>query len=712
VVDDTTNLITGGIFFSAVIQGSNVTVHLPREVTPALSGLPARPAVFVGRRADADEVLDGLAPQVADPQQITGAPVSVAAIAGMPGVGKTELAVHAARAALRGGWFPGGALFADMMGYDPDRRREPAEALDGLLRALGVPGENIPAFEEDRARLYASVLSKYAEEGRRILVVIDNASSAEQVKPLLPTDEASRAIVTSRDDLGMPGTRLVDLKVLTPEESVQLLDRALHAARPSDTRVTGAAEAAALIADLCAGLPLALQIIAALLAEDPNRSLPAMAADLSTATSLLEEMQIGARAVRAAFNLSYQRLDPQRARLFRLLPVNSGPDLLIASTAALAGTGNHATRHDLEALARAHLIERGAPHGGCRRWRMHDLLRLYARQLSDADADADGREEARDRLLIFYLDMAEAADARLRPGRPVTTEFSSPAEALVWLDAERPNLVAAVTMAAENGRHETAFFLSNRLAEYFDLRRRFDEKVATTLIGLEAARYLRVKENEATALGILGGTLAQIGRLEEAITACQGAIVISQEIDDRHGEGMATGNLGRALREMGRFEEAITAFQQAIFIFRDTGDRHDEGNAVDNLGTALSLAGRVEEAISAYEDAAAIYHEIGYRHGEGVCLGNLGSTLHEVGRFEDAITACQGAVVVFRETGYSYGEGMSLSYLGEALLKAGQSEEAVTAYEGAAAIFQGAGHQAEENEVIQELERIRASRQA
>ena len=466
MADGVINEISGGIFFSAVIQGQNITVHLPREVTTARYGFPARSPIFTGRQQDLEETLGVLAPLEADPQEIAGAPVCVVAIAGMPGIGKTELAVQAARAAwLRKGWFSGGALFTDMMGYDPGRRREPAEALDGLLRALGMPGENIPAFEQDRARLYASVLAKYAEEGQRILVVIDNASSAEQVKPLLPTDEATRAIVTSRDDLGMAGTRLVNLGVLTCEESVEVLDRALRAAHPGDPRVTDAPDAAAKIADLCAGLPLALQIIAALLAEDPGRSLPAMAADLAAAASPLEEMQIGERAVRAAFDLSYQRLDPQRARLFRLLPVNSGPDILIASTAALAGTDSATTRHDLETLARAHLIERTTPHSNYRRWRMHDLLRLYAQELSGAHAETDGRERARDRLLDYYLHMVDAADTHLRalPGAPVTTGFTDRESALAWLDAERANLVAAVNMAAAAGRDQAAMRLSANL---------------------------------------------------------------------------------------------------------------------------------------------------------------------------------------------------------------------------------------------------------
>ena len=551
MADDTINKITGGIFFSAVVQGRDITVQLPPEVTPALSGLPSRSPVFIGRKADLDGILGVLAPQEADQQEISGAPVCVVAVAGMPGVGKTELAVQSARAALHNGWFPGGALFTDMMGYEPDRRREPAETLDGLLRALGVPGENIPAFEQDRARLYASVLAKYAEEGRRILVVIDNASSAEQVRPLLPTDEATRAIVTSRDDLGMPGTRLVDLEVLTLGKSAEFLDRALRAAHVGDTRVTDSPAAAAQIAGLCGGLPLALQIIAALLAEDLGRSLPMMAVDLSDAAFLLEEMQIGERAVRAAFALSYQRLGPQRARLFRLLPVNSGPDILIPSTAALTGMDTPATRHDLEALARAHLIERSTSHGNYRRWQIHDLLRLYAGELPEEHAQADGREQARDRLLGHYLDMTAAADAHLRalPGMDVPAVFTGREAALEWLDAERANLVAAVTMAADNGRDQAAMLLSLCLDAYLDWRRRFDELLATTSTWLAAARRLSDQANEAAALTSLGIALRHARRFEEAITACQDAAVTFRETGDRHGEGTALGSLGAALQE-------------------------------------------------------------------------------------------------------------------------------------------------------------------
>jgi tetratricopeptide (TPR) repeat protein len=705
VAGDTVNEISGGIFFSAVIQGRDITVQLPQEVTPALSGLPARSPGFAGRQADLDEMLGVLAPQEANAPEVTDAPVCVVAVAGMPGVGKTELAVQAARAALHNGWFPGGALFTDMLGYGRARGREVAEALDGLLRALGLSGENIPAYEQDRTRLYASVLAKYAEEGRRILVVIDNASSAEQVRALLPTDEATGAIVTSRDDLGMPGTRLVDLGVLTPGESVEVLDRALQAAHPGDTRVTDAAEAADQIADLCGGLPLALQIVAALLAEDPGRSLPMTAADLSAAISLLEEMQIGEREVRAPFDLSYQRLDPQRARLFRLLPVNTGPDILIASTAALAGIDNPATRHDLEALARAHLIDRNAPRGDYRRWRIHDLLRLYARELSDTYAQTDGREQARDRLLSYYLDTARAADAHLGalPGMDLPGVFTGREDALAWLDSERPGLVAAVSVAADTGRDQAVLRLSSALAEYLALRRRFDDWVATTTLSLDAARRLGDRSGEGTALTNLGAALQEVRQFEEAITACQDAAAIYRETGDRNGEASALNNLGQALQRVRRFQEAIDAHQDDLAIRRETGDRNGEARALNNLGSALEEVRRFEEAITACQDAAAIYRETGDRHGEGMALNNLGLALQEVRRFEEAITACQDAAAIYRETGDRYSEGMALTILGAALREVRRFEEAITACQDAAAIYRETGDRYSEGMALNNL---------
>ena len=627
---------------------------------------------------------------------------------GLAGIGKTELAIQAARAALDRGWFPGGVLFADLFGYDPARRLDPDQALEGFLRALAIPGEHIPPHTQDRARLYASVLTAYAREGRRILVVIDNAATHEQAKPLLPAEPASAAIVTSRNTLGMLGARLLDLDTLTPDDAADMLDRAIRVGYPSDTRVTDHHGDAVRIARLCGGLPLALQIIAALLSENLHRPLAEMATDLDDERTRLDELSYADTAVRAAFDLSYQRLDPDRSRLFRLLTINPGPEISTQATAVLADVDPPAARRGLEALARAHLIDHGGNYG---KWRMHDLLHLYARQLSDAHSDADGREQARDRLLNYYLENAAAADAHLRalPGTPVPAVFTGRDNAFAWLDAEWPSLVAAVTMAASTGRDQVAMRLPLNLAEYLAWRRRIDDWLATTMVSRDAARRLHDQSYEARALTNLGNALRRVRRFEEAITAHQDAAAIFRETGDRRREGRALDNLSLALQEAGRFAEAITAHQDAAAIFRETGDRHSEAMALTNLGVALEEVRRFEEAITAHQDAAAIFRETGDRHGEGAALTNLGLALTKVRRFEEAITAFQEDLAICHEVGDRHGEGITLTGLGAALREAGRFEEAITAHQDAATIFQETGDRHSEDLALNDLESDRAA---
>ena len=254
-------------------------------------------------------------------------------------------------------------LFVDLFGYDPARKLDPGQALEGFLHALAIPGEHIPPHTQDRARLYASVLAAYAREGRRILVVIDNAATHEQAKPLLPAEPASAAIVTSRDTLGLLGARLLDLDTLAPGDAADMLDRVLRVSRPGDARVTDHPADAARIARLCGGLPLALRIVAALLSENPDRPLAEMATDLDDERTRLDELSYADTAVRAAFDLSYRRLDSDRARLFRLLTINPGPEISTEAAAVLADVDQPSARRGLEALARAHLIDHGSSYG-------------------------------------------------------------------------------------------------------------------------------------------------------------------------------------------------------------------------------------------------------------------------------------------------------------------------------------------------------------
>ena len=711
---ETHSIISGGAQQGPVLMGRDFRdVHIGDVVQAAtapvaLAQLPTLVAGFTGRNAELAQITALL-----DPAGDAGA-VVVSAVAGLAGVGKTALAVQAAHAARQAGWFPGGILFIDLHGYD-DAPVQPSQALDALLRALGVAAEHIPPGAEQRAGLYRSAL---AQIGDPVLIIADNASAEAQVRPLLPGPGPHRVVVTSRHTLAGLAARLLDVTVLDDDAAVALLNAALREARPGDDRIVGDRVGAGRLAEICGGLPLALQITAALLKADPSRTAGDLADEFADEVRRLEALHYddgsgtSAPSVAAAFDLSYRRLDGAAARVFRLLPVNPGPDVSTAAAAVLADLPVSEVRRVLGQLFRAHLVEVGA--GAMGRWRMHDLLRVYASQLSDAEAEADKQGQARDRLLGYYLDTTWAANAHERalPGTPVPEDFTSQDDALAWLDAERPSLVAAVAMAATTGREQIAMRLPIYLAAYFHRRRRFDDELATTMISRDAARRLGDKENEATALTTLGSALRNMRRFEEAISACQDAAAIFRETSNRRGEGDAMINLGAALWELSRFDGAMTVLQDAVAIFRGTGDRLLEGVALDKLGSALQGVGRCEEAITAHQDAAAIYRETGNRHGVGSTLNHLGLALREVGRPEEAITAHLDAVAIFRETGDRHREGVALNHLGLALREAGRVEEAITAHLDAAAIFRETGDRHYEGIALRNLEADQTAEQS
>lgn len=444
-----------------------------------------------------------------------------------------------------------------------------------------MPDERVPHDVEQWAGLYRAVL---AEISGPVLVIVDNAYSEAQVRPLLPGAGSHRVVVTSRQTLAGLDARLVDVTVLEAEASVGLLDAALRTSRPDDDRITADLDATGRLATECGGLPLALQITAALLKADPALSAAELAEELAVESARLDQLAYddasghAAPSVAAAFELSYRRLEEIPARVFRLLPVNPGPDASTAAAAVIADLPVSDLRKTLAGLVQAHLVE--AAPGGPSRWRMHDLLRLYAERLSNAHGDTDEGEQARDRLLGYYLKMSGMA----------VKQFTDRDSGLAWLDAERANMVAAVTIAADTGRDQVAMELPLVLAGYFDWRRRFDDLLATTTISLDVSRRLGDKHHEGRALGYLGYALRQVRRFKEAITALQDALAIYRETGDRHGEGLGLDNLGTALREAGRPGEAITALRDAAAIYRDTGDRHGEGMALNNLG--ITLRGR------------------------------------------------------------------------------------------------------------------------
>ncbi|MEV6526354.1 tetratricopeptide repeat protein [Longispora sp. NPDC051575] len=694
------NTVTGSVVIGAVIQGQTVHVTLPPQVTPATGGLPPVVQVFTGRDAELEALVEGLVPGGA------GGTVLVSAVAGMAGVGKTELVLQAAHQALkRPGWFPGGVLFVDLYGYDPQLRLSASDALARWLQAIGVPGEHIPAHEQDRARLWRTVLDAYAGAGRRLLLIIDNAADTNQITPLLPTGSTVPVLVTSRHTLDLDA-RLHTLPVLATGPAVDLVTGVIRLRCSADDpraqdpqHRPGLAE----LAGLCAGLPLALRIVAALLADRRHLTPAALAVSLRDEHRRLDRLRRtetnGEVAVRAAFDLSYRHLAPAQARLFRLLPVNPGPDVATTAATRLAGLTEGDTEVLLQDLHRAHLIEEPAPD----RWRQHDLLRLYATE--QAPTTSDEAATARQQLTTHYLACVSGADAHLRalPGDAVPVGFSDREDALAWLDAERLNLVATIHHAAATGDHHTASEMSTLLNEYLSFRRHFTDWLTLADLALTAALALGDRHGQGIALNSLGTALLQVRRFDEAIDACQRAADIYHALGDRFGEGIARNSLGIVLREVRRFDEAISACQRAADIYHALGDRHREGSARNNLGSALLQVRRFDEAIDACQQAAGLHSERGDRYGVGQALNNLGLALQEVRRFDEAIDACQRAADIYHEFGDRHGEGAALNSLGIVLREVRRFDEAIDACQRAADILAELGDRHTEGTALNSL---------
>ena len=655
--------------------------HQHGPAPTALDALPPKAAGFTGRDDQLGELLGAFDPAGGDAQGT----VLVGAVSGLGGIGKTALAVEVAHEACAKGWFPGGVLFVNLHGYDDDRVTA-EQALETLLRGLGTPPEHIPNGVDARAALYRSVLAARERELGAVLVLADNASAAEQVRPLNPGGVRHRLLATSRSKLPQLGARLLSLGELSSEEAYDLLDRALRIAAPDDARVANESEAAAELALLCGHLPLALQIAAALLILDRDKPVAELVVELSESGDRLLHLDDGERSVRAAFDLSYQRLPAEQARLLRLLALAPGPEATAEVVASLDGADTAPVRV-LDALCRAHLVERGSGRG---RWRLHDLVRAFGVGVVKGDVGLwEAGEAARGRVLEFYCRWADVADDRLRwlPGMAEPERFVDRAGALAWFDGERAGLVAAVQWAREERYADSAVRLSQCLAEYLDWRRSFDDKIMVCGVAREAAHRAGNRVGEAGAWTSLGIALRQTGRAEEAIDAHIHARDLYQAAGDRLGEAIAWDNLGSALGEVGRAGETVDAHTRARDLYQAVGDRLGEARAWNNLGSALQQAGRTEEAIDAHTRARDRYQAAGDRHREAFAWNNLANALQEAWRVEEAVEAYENALEGFREFEDWYRAGRVLCNLAIAHQRAARPAEASTCYLQSADVF-------------------------
>jgi DNA-binding SARP family transcriptional activator/Tfp pilus assembly protein PilF len=653
--------------------------------------LPGTVRHFTGRAGEL-AALTGLLEQAGQ----TPGTVVISAIGGTAGVGKTALAVHwAHRVAER---YPDGQLYVNLRGYDPGRPMAAADALAGFLRALGVPGQDIPADEDERAARYRSLLA-----GRRLLVVLDNARSVAQVRPLLPGTPACAAVVTSRDSLAgliaRDGAARLDLDLLPLADATRLLRTLIGGRADADPG------AAATLAGQCARLPLALRVAAELAAARPAASLASLVAELADQQRRLDLLNADGdprTAVRAVFSWSYRHLDAATARTFRLLGAAPSPDWDQYAAAALTGTGIEQAGQVLGLLARAHLIQVTAPG----RYGMHDLLRAYARELA-AQNGADEQTAALTRLLDYYLHVATAAVGSLFPAdhqasghvpglsTPVPP-VDSAAAARAWLDTERASLLAAAAHAAGNGRPGYATGLASTLFRYLTSGGHFAEAITVHSHARRAAQHARDRDGEAAALVSLGVVRFWQGRGQQATDYYQQALALYRGTGDQAGQARALNSLGLADTQQGRYEQAMGDFQAALALHRALGDRIGEARALGNLGFVHSQQGRYQEAGDHLQQAIAVYRDIGHRIGEARALANLGHISMRLGGYPEAREAIERALRLFAQGGDRPSRARALASLGEVDVRQGRHQQALGHHRQALALCQEMGDQAGE----------------
>ncbi|MGC4890610.1 tetratricopeptide repeat protein [Micromonospora sp. DT227] len=628
--------------------------------------LPPDIAEFVGRRRELAELLAAGA--------TGGAAAPIVVVEGMAGVGKTRLAVHAAhRLAAR---YPDGQFHVDLHGFTGDAApADPSEVLESLLRLLGVPAAGIPDTLAARAALFRDRLTD-----RRVLLVVDDAADESQILPLLPAHGDCLVIVTSRRSLAVDGARPVRLDVFHPADSLSLLSTIV-----GGERVAAERPAADALLARCGHLPLAVAVAARRLRARPAWRIDHLLSRLTDEHHRLDELSDGGHAVRSVLTSSYRALSPRRRRLFRIIGVHPGDDVTPASVAALAGCSPRAARDALESLLDEHLVQQVQAE----RYRMHDLLREYAVRLCVDEDDGDDVVEAKEHLLDWYVATVGAATRPLRRFRPppvgrvplprvAPVRFTDEPGALAWLDAEYPNLVAAIRSAADVACHRHVVLLSHLLQPYLTRRGHTDDSVEILLRAADAARVLGDTRAEAYTLTMLGHVYDGAGRTEPALTQLDRALTLHRTLRQPDGEAVTRHHLALVHRRLGRHDQAVAEHHRAIALFQAVGDRQWEATALSGLSIDLHLRGRNREALDHAERALDLQRQLG---GPGLASleNNVGLLHARLGRHPEAVRHTRRALALQRRTGSLPGQANALANLAFSYARLGRPKAALRA---------------------------------
>jgi tetratricopeptide (TPR) repeat protein len=671
------------------VQGGIHVHHTKASTWPTPRQLPPDITYFTDRAAELAK-LDALLDAAIDGDT---APVVISAIGGAGGMGKTSLAVRWAHK-MRDR-FPDGELCVNLRGYDAGQPVTPEQALDGFLRAMDVPGERIPQELDDRAALYRSLVA-----GRRMLIVLDNAADAEQVRPLLPGSATCLTLVTSRRRLSglmaRDGGARIALDVLPPDEAVRLLRQVI-----GSDRVDAEPEAAAELARRCAYVPLALRIVGDRLADRPQWSIADVVEDLAEESERLDVLATEDdenTQIRTVFSWSYRALSPETARAFRLLGLNPGPDISLPAAAALLGTTTATARRQLDALTNVHLLDEPIRA----RYQFHDLMRTYAAERAAQDEDDDERTSATERLLEWYLHTAHAALRTFHPAHPEIPidppsasfhlpNFKDLDHALAWCEAEHVSLLAAVRLAFKSANYGIAWKMPMVMTAYLNMRNSYIDHIEMSEIGLAAARRMGDSQGQLRLLLNLGWAYWAVCRFQQAESSLSEALSIARQDSDRWGEGAALTDLGICHVKSGRYELAIGYLQRGLAIFEEIDKPVNQGVCLTFLSEALRGELRLDEAVEAARQGLVIHRSLGNRWGEAFALTSLGQAQSGLLLFDDAEISLREALAIFHEIEDKENAAKTLLALGDATCQLGRSDAARRSWNEALALFDELG---------------------
>ncbi|MGP4014346.1 ATP-binding protein [Saccharopolyspora sp. 5N708] len=609
---------------------------------------------------------------------------AIIVIVGTAGVGKTALALRWAHRARES--FPDGQLYVNLRGYDPGAPVTAEQALDRFLRALEVPAERIPADPDAKATLYRSLLAD-----RRVLVVLDNAASVAQVRPLLPGGDGCRVVITSRSRLAglvaRDGAQRITVEILPEDESVELIRSITadyrHADDPADV---------AELARLCACLPLALRIAAERAAARPWMPLSELIQALRDESGLWDALSVEdgeeADAVRTVFAWSYRALPVEAARMFRLLGLHPGPEFGAHAAAALADVEVSTARRLLDNIVGAHLVEQISVD----RYQFHDLLRAYATDAAHHEESLGQQYEALNRVLAWYLHTAYAAGTALGmplrllpptalPASTMAVAFAAYLDAERWYDTERANLLAAVQAADKSGQDRTAWQLALLMEPIFVKQGSIADRHRVVLTALDAARRDGDLLAEAEARSALASVHTARHQLNEAVGMYREVLALRRELGDVEGEIITANSLGVMFLHVRRFADAAEQFERNRALCRDLGSTAHETTSLFNLADAYHGLGRYPEAIEAAHRSLEMSRELGDQWRELVASMLLANAQADSGAVADALSSAESGLALARARNDQRDEGWALLEYGRIQRLAGRHSDALVSYQ-------------------------------